>query len=85
MNPTPEESVLNQEKTLMIQQAILQLSEEFRAVIVLRDVQGFSYDVIGEILDTSLGTVKSRISRARRHLKEILLSNKLLHLHEGRM
>lgn len=84
-SPSPEERMLNQEKNVYIQKAIFQLSEEYRAVIVLRDIQGFSYDKIGEILDISLGTVKSRISRARKLLKEILLSNNLLQANEGRV
>lgn len=84
-SPSPEERILNREKNVYIQKAILQLREDYRAVIVLRDVHGFSYEEIGEILETSLGTVKSRISRARKQLKETLLNSKLLHINEGRV
>ena len=49
------------------------LSEEHKAAIILRDVKGLSYEEIAEILELSLGTVKSRISRARNQLKNEIL------------
>jgi len=52
------------------------LADEHREVIILRDIKGFSYEEISEILDCSLGTVKSRISRARLRLKDIYLEGK---------
>ena len=70
---TPEESLLRQEQKSEILQALDTLSEEHKAAIILRDVKGLSYEEIAEILELSLGTVKSRISRARNQLKiEIL-------------
>ena len=70
---TPEESLLREEQKSEILQALDSLSEEHKAAIVLRDVKGLSYEEIAEILELSLGTVKSRISRARNQLKiEIL-------------
>ena len=70
---TPEESLLRQEQKNEILQALDTLSEEHKAAIILRDVKGLSYEEIAEILELSLGTVKSRISRARNQLKiEIL-------------
>jgi RNA polymerase sigma-70 factor (ECF subfamily) len=52
--------------------AIGQLSEKLRAIIVLKEVDGFSYEEIADILDCSRGTVKSRLFRARERLKELL-------------
>ncbi|HOW71144.1 MAG TPA: sigma-70 family RNA polymerase sigma factor [Phycisphaerae bacterium] len=49
-----------------------QLDDDHRAVIVLRDIEGFDYRQIGEILDLPAGTVRSRIHRARLELKEYL-------------
>jgi RNA polymerase sigma-70 factor (ECF subfamily) len=70
---TPEESLLRAEQKSEILQALDTLSEEHKAAIILRDVKGLSYEEIAEILELSLGTVKSRISRARNQLKlEIL-------------
>ncbi|MBN1816931.1 MAG: sigma-70 family RNA polymerase sigma factor [Sedimentisphaerales bacterium] len=52
--------------------ALASLDDEQRIVIVLRDIEGMSYTEIAESLDVELGTVKSRLSRARMHLREIL-------------
>ena len=49
-----------------------ELPAEFRAALILCDVEGFSYHEIGEVMDCPIGTVRSRISRARHHLKEKL-------------
>lgn len=69
---TPENAVINKEKTIMIQKAINKLSEEHKILIVYRDINGFSYSEIAEITNLSLGTVKSRLSRARNSLKNII-------------
>lgn len=55
-----------------VQGAIDQLSEDYKAVIVLRDLMGYSYDEIGTILDVPIGTVRSRLNRSRQKLKLIL-------------
>ena len=70
---TPEESLLREEQKSEILRALDTLSEEHKAAIILRDVKGLSYEEIAEILELSLGTVKSRISRARNHLKTEIL------------
>lgn len=70
---TPEESLLREERKSEILQALEKLSAEHKAAVVLRDVKGLSYEEISEILDLSLGTVKSRISRARNQLKTEIL------------
>lgn len=60
------------ELTAVLQQALLELKENYRIMIVLRDIEGYAYEEIAQILDLSLGTVKSRLSRARQALKKIL-------------
>ena len=59
-----------------IDNALQNLPEEFRIVLVLRDQLGTSYEEISEILGVASGTVKSRIARARQKMKEELLGNK---------
>jgi len=56
----------------LVQRGLLQLKEEQRELIVLRDLQGLSYEEIGKLFSLPEGTVKSRIHRARMELKEIL-------------
>jgi RNA polymerase sigma-70 factor (ECF subfamily) len=68
----PEDFALRLELGETIQQALLRLPEEFRAAVVLCDIQGFSYEEISNILQCSLGTVRSRIHRGRRLLREYL-------------
>ena len=70
----PLEKCLQHELENLIKFQIQQLPEYFRIVIVLRELQGLSYDEIAEITHTSVGTVKSRISRARTKLQEGLKS-----------
>lgn len=56
----------------VINDAVSKLEDDYKAIIILRDIQGFSYSEIAEILSCNLGTVKSRLNRARKSLKEIL-------------
>ena len=69
---TPDEKTLNKELTDLIREMICQLPEHFRLVIILRELQGLSYEEIANVTKTSIGTVKSRISRARNKLQECL-------------
>lgn len=75
LSADPLTQIEKNELKIDIQNAISQLSEEFKTVIILRDIQGFSYNEIAEILSIPLGTVKSRIKRARNFLKDYLLQN----------
>lgn len=70
---TPEEQLLKKEQKTEIIEALEQLSEEHKAAIILRDVKGLSYEEIAELLELSIGTVKSRISRARNQCKQEIL------------
>ncbi|HEV8482967.1 MAG TPA: sigma-70 family RNA polymerase sigma factor [Blastocatellia bacterium] len=72
LNPLQDESLINDERRKAVARAITSLPEKYRAAIVLRDVEGLSYDRIAEVLKLSEGTVKSRINRARNLLKEKL-------------
>jgi RNA polymerase sigma factor (sigma-70 family) len=55
-----------------LEKALMQLNDDFREVIVLRDIQQLTYEEIAEITGTAMGTVKSRINRARIQLQEII-------------
>lgn len=59
-------------KDKIIQDALLKVKESFREAVILRDVQGMSYDEIAEITGLNVGTVKSRINRGRAQLQELL-------------
>ncbi len=69
---SPEQSSLNSELNCIIERSIHKLPESFRLAIVLREFQGLSYEEIAEITKTNVGTVKSRIARARNKLQEDL-------------
>ena len=71
--PTPEEVLQAKERETAIQQALWRLSQEHRSIIVLRDIEGFSYNEIADVLGISMGTVKSRLARARADLKKSLM------------
>jgi RNA polymerase sigma-70 factor (ECF subfamily) len=75
-DPGPAELYEAKEFQEMIQGFINSLSPEFRMALVLRDIQGYSYEEIAEQLECSLGTVKSRINRARNYLKKRLLQSR---------
>lgn len=77
MSPSHDASAIDimmrKEVQEKVQACIGRLDEEHREVLVLRDIQGFSYDEISVMLKIPDGTVKSRLSRARSALKEVLL------------
>ena len=68
----PEALFFEEERTALIQKAILSLPEASRAVLVLREYEGMSYHEIADALDIPVGTVMSRLSYARKTLKEKL-------------
>lgn len=67
--PGPEEQMTTQDRVALVQAALQELSEEHRSVIVLREMEGFHYDEISEILDLPVGTVRSRLHRARMQMR----------------
>jgi RNA polymerase sigma-70 factor (ECF subfamily) len=69
----PEESALNAELRVSLEAALAELPEEQRTAIVLCDVEGLDYAEIAVAMKTSLGTVKSRIARARMRMREVML------------
>ena len=69
---SPETQSLVREERELLQQAIEQLPPEFREAIVLRDLEGLSYKEIAEITGIPLGTVMSRLARARDQLQQLL-------------
>lgn len=68
--PLQDADLVDAEQKRVVKRAILTLPEKYRAPLVLRDVEGKSYDEIAQILATSEGTVKSRINRARNFLRD---------------
>ena len=68
----PEDRVLQSELVEEVHQALEQLSAEHRAVIVLREIEGCEYEQMAEILEISLGTVRSRLHRARSEMRRLL-------------
>lgn len=68
----PEEALEQTETKIMVRDALAKLPDEARAILILREMEGLSYEEIAVALGISLGTVKSRIARARLRLAEIL-------------
>jgi RNA polymerase sigma-70 factor, ECF subfamily len=69
---SPFEELATREIQHVVQQALGEVAPVFRAAVILRDLEGLSYEEVAEVLDVSVGTVKSRILRGRRMLREIL-------------
>ena len=70
--PLPPEILENKERQELIQSALVSLDAQHREVLVLRDVEGMSYEEIARILLINIGTVKSRLHKARALLRERL-------------
>ena len=71
--PSVEANIMNAETKDYLHEAILSLPENYKLLITLRHLQGLSYQEIADSTGLPLGTVKTGIFRARRHLKEILV------------
>ena len=70
--PSAEESAIANERIREMLAAIAKLPDDHRMVLILRDMQGLAYEELSEALGISLGTVKSRLNRARAALKKML-------------
>lgn len=71
-NANPETQTLRRERELALRKALSELSTNFREVIILRDIEGLSYEEVATALETNVGTVKSRIARGREELRKKL-------------
>jgi RNA polymerase sigma-70 factor, ECF subfamily len=69
---SPFDMAAHAEIAARVEAALREVPEPFRTVVVLRDIEGFGYEEIAEILNANLGTVKSRLMRGRAHLKSRL-------------
>jgi len=72
----PEETVLTKDLDSRVQQALETLPDDFRLAVVYCDIEGLSYEEIADAMGTSIGTVRSRIHRGRRLLREKLKAHK---------
>ena len=69
---TPLDHAEQGELRASVEQALRELPETFRTVVVLREIEGFAYEEIAEVLGVNLGTVKSRLTRGRHLLRDLL-------------
>ncbi len=70
--PPPQETAMRREQVQQVREAIDQLPDDQRDILILRELEGFCYEEIGHILDLAPGTVRSRLHRARTRLRELL-------------
>ena len=75
---SPESAALRSELTSAIENCIGRLSAEFKVVVVLVDVQGYDYQEVSHVIEKPLGTVKSRLARARAKLRDCLQQHREL-------
>ena len=75
---SPDDFALRRELAVAIQQGLAVLPDEQRIVLILSDIQGLAYEEIAQITNSNLGTVKSRLSRGRARLRQVLKAGELL-------
>ena len=80
MGPTPDQEVLHDEFRIQLHEALNELPEVYRLAIVMCDLEGLSYAEIAEQQRTTIGTVRSRIHRGRRLLRDIVVKSGLVNL-----
>jgi RNA polymerase sigma-70 factor, ECF subfamily len=69
---TPEDETLLRERARQVERGLRQLKKDFRIAVILRDIEGLSYEEIAWVTEVSVGTVKSRIARGREMLREAI-------------
>jgi len=84
-DPSPQEQLERSELKDQVQRHLNELSGDHRLILVMRDIQGMPYDEIASALDCSVGTIKSRLSRARQALKRKILDKRELYKDEIRL
>ncbi len=72
---SPDRELMNDSMAEPVQKALLSMNEDFRTAVILADVEGMAYEEVAEIMKTSVGTVRSRIHRGRKQLRDHLLKN----------
>jgi RNA polymerase sigma factor (sigma-70 family) len=75
---SPDDFAQRRELAAAIQQGLTELPDEQRIVLILSDIQGLAYEEIAQITNSNLGTVKSRLSRGRARLRDVLKAGELL-------
>ena len=73
----PPDAAVRAEQRKQVEKAILQLGDEHREILTLRYMDGLSYEQLCDVLDVGMGTVKSRLSRAKKSLQNILKSGNI--------
>lgn len=67
---SPEETAEQSEQSLLVQEVLMMLSTEHRTILVLKDIEGLDYNEIAQVIGANIGTVKSRLSRARKSFRQ---------------
>jgi RNA polymerase sigma-70 factor (ECF subfamily) len=75
LSSEPSEIIIREEKIRKIRELIKSLPDDLRDILIMRDINNLSYNEISESLDIEIGTVKSRINRAREKLKDYILKS----------
>jgi len=75
---SPETDVINRDLARLVRESLEELKEDHRVILLMREYQDLSYDEIAEILSLNVGTVKSRLSRARRELRDLMVTREQL-------
>ena len=73
VNATPDRAMMDDMMGEQVQSALMTMTPDFRTAVLLADVEGLAYEEIAEVMNTSVGTVRSRIHRGRKQLRSCLL------------